>query len=608
MKKILIFVLYLILLFPFIVKADLTGEQEDAIASFAENLIIKQSQSPHTDGSGFPLIAYNMGSSDRIEGYNENLIMFGKDERGINTINNMKWPFDCASWASYVYKHVLGVKTTMGDGGRPFTVSHFLNNALNEVDFYVIRRNTSVYDLGPATKGDLLIIEGSHIMVYLGDGRISHVSTSAIQRGGSLGAEVVELSNRFPGEEVTVIRLKGTNAKPNTTITWPDTHQTEDLGQKDDGPSIHIDFNNTGHVKEGEAIISFSDDKMISKYSISLNKDEYKWQNVNQKNYKIKFIAKSNGTYYVYAMDNKNQIAKQVFVVSNIDKKAPVITSINYQYNGDETYNVTVSATDDNKITYTLDGSLKTSNIFTNLSLTKHNLVISDEAGNTLNYTIDLTATNIPLFDVSFEKDYQKKKTLMIKPQNEDIVSYYTIKKTSDEPTGWTKYQKDIKIDVSENGTYYLWLKSKNNIVYYKKIDVNNVDTTPPVIDNYTIDNISSDNFTVTINANDSCELEYSIVNGPYQKSNIFTNLKKNNYLFLVRDCAYNVSIVNISSNEFIDKYQKEDIKTDENDKENNDSSSSLGDLILLLLIIGVSIAVIINIINIIKISNKKKR
>ena len=170
-----------------------------------------------------------------------------------------------------------------------------------------------------------------------------------------------------------------------------------------------------------------------------------------------------------------------------------------------------------------------------------------------------------------------------------------------------TKYQKDIKIDVSENGTYYLWLKSKNNIVYYKKIDVNNVDATPPVIDNYTIDNISSDNFTVTINANDSCELEYSIVNGPYQKSNIFTNLKKNNYLFLVRDCAYNVSVVNISSNEFIDKYQKEDIKTDENDKENNDSSSSLGDLILILLIIGVSIAVIINIINIIKISNKKK-
>ena len=602
MKKIMIVVIYFILFFPFIVKADLTMEQEEAIASFAEKLVIKQSMAPHVDDRGFPLIAYDMGSSDRIKGYNGQLIRFGYDAKRINKINANKWPFDCSSWASYVYKHVLGVRTTIGGGTRPLTVSRFLSNALNGVDFYVIARNVSVNNIGSAKKGDLLIIEGVHIMVYIGDGKISHVSTSAISKGGSLGAEVVPLQARYPGHTITIIRLKGTNAKPNTILTWPDTGKKEDLGPRDDSPTIKVEYKNDSYKKEGMAQITFSDDRMISQYSVSSKQGIYNWQNVNKQNYAINYVVKSNGTYYVSVKDSNNQIINTSFVVSNIDDNPPVIKKVDYFYNGDETYDVTITCEDVTNISYTLDNvSYNSNNVFKNLSLEKHNLMVRDAADNIVNYTIDLTAPNVPLFDVSFGDNQQKKAVVSIIPKDESNIAFYTVKKTSEVPLGWTVYTKDLKVDVNQNDTYYIWLKSNNNILYYKKIVIDNIDAIPPVIQNYKIDSMSNDRYMITINATDACGLEYSIVNGGYQKSNIFTNLEKNDYIFLIRDCAYNVSILNINSNEFISN--NEPVKDDNDYSEGSDSSFI--DTLLIIMIIIVSLIIIFNIFIIFK-SRKK--
>ena len=597
--------LLIIIIIPMIVKADLTTEQEEAIASFATNLVIKQSEPPHTDSNGFPLIAYNMGGDARNSGYAGNLIMFSYDAMHKNLINGMKWPFDCASWASFVYNHVLDVTTTLS-GGRPFTVSRFLNNALSEKDFYIVARNISVNDIGLAKKGDLVIIEGSHIMIYVGDGQISHVSTSAIVKGGSLGAEIIGLSDRFPGNIVTVIRLKGTNKTPNTLLTWPDTKKQEDLGPKDDPPNIVVNhINNTGFVKEGSIIISFNDDKLLTHYSISINKDEYKWQAINQKYFTINYIAKSNATYYINVKDSKNQITKQTFVISNIDKTPPSINSINFQYNGDETYTVTIEASDNNNISYILDNiDYKSNNTFNNLSLTKHNLLIKDDAENITNYTIDLTENNVPLFDIIYENDYKKKETIVVIPKNSSNIYSYAVKNTEGQPTTWKKFQDNIKIEIEKNDIYYIWLKSKNNINYYKKISIDNIDNIPPIIESYKINNISKNNFSVTIIASDSCDIEYSIVNGEYQTSNIFTNLEKKSYSFLVRDCVRNVSLLNINSNEFIDQYE-DDTKT--SDKVTNDNNSLLIDTILLIIIIVISIIIIINVIKIVLFKQKRR-
>ena len=592
MKKYLILI-NLIFIFPFFVNADLNNEQQESLASFAENLILKQQISPHVDNNGFPLIAYNMGAMDRISGYNENLIWFGKDEIKLNTINGMKWPFDCASWASYVYKHVLGVKTTMGDGERPYTVSHFLNNALSNTDFYVVRRNISVnsIDFDVLQKGDLIIIEGSHIMIYIGNGKISHVSTSAIVKGGSLGAEITNLKNKFPQNRVTIIRLKGTYATPNTVLTWPDTKIEEDLGPKDNNPNINIKYDNNGYIKKGIAKITLTDDKLVSYYSISTNINSYDWKKVNKNKYTINYDINSNGTYYISVKDSNNQIITQTLNVTNIDNDPPIIKNIIYEYNGNETYNVTVIVEDVTEVSYVLDNIPNDNYIFNNLLQGKHQLSIKDSVGNVLDYIIDLSSSAVPLFDISFDNKISKKISLSITPKDSSIISFYAIGNNTEKPLSWNQYNPTTNIDITQNGTYYIWLKSKNDISYYKKVIIDKIDNQSPIIHNYKIDNVSQNNFTVTIFATDTCNLEYSIVNTDYQNSNIFYNLEKRNYTFLVRDCAYNVSVLNINSNEFHDQY---------------DNSTNILNIIFIILIIGIIIGISLNFLKIIKILKKK--
>lgn len=78
MKKI---VLGFILFLSFIINchADLTDEQSEEVASFAANLILESMKAPHLDKYGFPLIAYNMGQYERIDGMNGKLTYFNKD-------------------------------------------------------------------------------------------------------------------------------------------------------------------------------------------------------------------------------------------------------------------------------------------------------------------------------------------------------------------------------------------------------------------------------------------------------------------------------------------------------------------------------------------------
>ena len=121
MKKI-VFGFILFLSFIMNCHADLTDEQSEEVASFAANLILESMKAPHLDKYGFPLIAYNMGQYERIDGMSGKLTYFNKDVNGVNTINGNKWAFDCSSFASYVYYHTLGVNTFYDDGYRPYTV------------------------------------------------------------------------------------------------------------------------------------------------------------------------------------------------------------------------------------------------------------------------------------------------------------------------------------------------------------------------------------------------------------------------------------------------------------------------------------------------------
>ena len=219
MKRIIL-VLILILFIPIYVKADLTKEQQEDIAYFATKMITEANKSEHKDSKGFSILAYNQGS--RNEGFNNQLSYMNKDYSSVNVIQGRKWTFDCASFASYVYYHCFGVKTTYLSNNSPFVVSKFVEEASQGHNWYFVmsNQNTSTMDYSKFKKGDLIIFVGSHIMVYVGDGKIAHFSSSAIKKGTNLGAEVVTLKDKYPNHKAAIIRLKNgvisTSAKANT--------------------------------------------------------------------------------------------------------------------------------------------------------------------------------------------------------------------------------------------------------------------------------------------------------------------------------------------------------------------------------------------------------
>ena len=124
MKKIII--IFLILFIPLLVKADLTKQQQEDIATFATKFITEGRTKEHLDSQGFSILAYDQGT--RNEGFYGKLAYLRKDYNGINQINGNKWNFDCASFAAWVYYHCFGVKA-MSNSGSPWVVSSFVNNA-----------------------------------------------------------------------------------------------------------------------------------------------------------------------------------------------------------------------------------------------------------------------------------------------------------------------------------------------------------------------------------------------------------------------------------------------------------------------------------------------
>ena len=113
MKKIII--IFLILFIPLLVKADLTKDQQEDIATFASKFITEGRKKEHLDNQGFSILAYNQGT--RNEGFYNKLAYMRKDYNGVNQINGNKWTFDCASFAAWVYYHCFGVKA-MGNNGN----------------------------------------------------------------------------------------------------------------------------------------------------------------------------------------------------------------------------------------------------------------------------------------------------------------------------------------------------------------------------------------------------------------------------------------------------------------------------------------------------------
>jgi len=553
MKKIK-FLLYIFCFFNILFVVDfsaaLTEEQGEQVASFAENMIIK-SITEHKDKNGFPLLAYSQNF--RIDGMAGKLSFFATDDRSINELNTYKWGFDCASFVAYVYNHTLGIDTYRKNSSNPFTVANFVNFANHNVDFTYVMQNVKVpnIDFNKLQKGDLIIFVGEHIMIYIGNGRIAHLSVTAIKRNGSLGAEIVALKNRYPEKTADIIRIKdgriSANVIPNTIITWPDTGKKEDLGSKDELPKINITINNK-IVTKYNMPINFNDDKGLIEYSINNVNTPSNWNLINkQLSYSTNYEITQNGTYYVYVKDTKNQITTKSIIIDFIDNTPPIIDSINYQYNEDKTFNIIINATDKTKLSYSInDTDYSTNNVFNKLEYNTYTLKVKDEAGNITTKLIDLSKEMMQMATYEFDDIFTNKKKLRIKFNSSANVISYNITNTLNEPTEWIDITGlNIDYSIKENGVYYLWTRNNNGISVYQEIIIDKIDNKQPIIKRISIKKNKKSLFNITVDAydNESGIKGYSLDNIIYQESSTFTNLSNKKYTIYIKDNSNNLTI-----------------------------------------------------------------
>ncbi len=550
MKRIIV-MLILIIFFPIYVKADLTKEQQDDIAYFATKMITEANKSEHKDSKGFSILAYNQGT--RNEGFYNQLAYMNKDYKSINVIQGKKWTFDCASFSAYVYYHCFGVKTTYLSNNSPFVVSKFVEEANKGNNWYFVmtNQNTNTMDYSKLKKGDLIVFVQSHIMVYVGDGKIAHFSSSAISKGSNLGAEVIGLKDRFPNHKTSVIRLKdgvvSTTAKANMKITWPDTGKTQDFRDdlKDDKPVVNLSLNNENN--KATISISLSDDKGLTGYYIS-NKSgtPTSWHKINnQKTFKTTYEAKNNGTYYCYVKDSKNQISYGTIKVSDLDTQKPVISNVIYKYNKEsDNFRLEVKATDNNKIVYALDTqNYQDSNIFENVNKGEHKIYVKDTANNIVEFSFNLSTDLIPTINLNYDTNYTKNLIVKINGVDTEGINGYAVTRSSDQPKTFIAYSDNASYTISANGDYYFWIRNTRGTVNYQMITVNNIDVIAPVISN--IEVTKKDGlFNVTITATDTaCGIGgYSLDGKTYQDENTFSEVKTIYTKVYVKDKCNNIA------------------------------------------------------------------
>lgn len=583
MKK-LYFLLILFFLSPIIVKADLTASQQESIASFAKEFILEGNKRIGTDG--FPIFAYMQGQA-RIDGYQGKMSYVSKDYSGINTVKAQKWCFDCSSFASFVYYHTFGLVLTtnttkevdpysglklMNPTANPYLVSTFVSNADKDMHFYIVRKgiSTSKLNFDELKKGDLLVFVGSHIMVYVGNGQIAHASSSAITRK-NLGLEVVNLKDKYPDRTVRVLRLKDkiipTNKVANMTVTWPDNGKTQILG-KDDPPSITYVYKGMKDNKVTYSI-TMTDDFELKGYNITPDKKTpTKWINVEKgKGYVAEYEFISNGDYYVHAIDSRNQVSTKKITVNNIyvDDTSPVVEKVDYEYNiNTNTFNVRVTATDESSISYSLDGTnYVDKNYFENLNRNTYTLYVKDLYNNITKQDIIISDALLPTIEVTTPSEYTYETTIKINATSTDGIKGYNLTRQKEKPEYFIQYTGEIYQKIIENGTYYIWISTKNGIINYKEIIIDKIDRTPPTISN--VDISYNDNSTATIKvsaSDDGCNnLIYSIDGLEYVTTSEFNNITSSKLTVFVKDGCNNLNIRNVNLDfpkpEIIEKKEK---------------------------------------------------
>ena len=530
-KLLIILIFFLILNFNRNVYA-LTIEQQNNITTYAKEIIEKGNKRIAKDGT--PLLQYGSGET-RLPAFE-------------NKLYNGHFVFNCDSYISYVLYRTYGIPV-IHSWGTPWTVSNYADGGRNGKIMQNITEGTYNNIKKNLIKGDLVLCFGfdnntgnytiDHIVMYIGDDLIAHA------RSKGLTIQTFE-SYQKSYSKYRIIRVK--NDAPtkqlDMSIIWPDTGKKEILGY-DELPKINISLNNK-KVTNYNMPINFTDDKGLTAYSISTTNSANSWKLINkQLNYSTVYEIKENGTYYIFVKDTKNQISTKTVTIDFIDNNTPVINDIVYQYNEDKTFNITINATDESNLSYSIDEiNYNTSNFFTNLSYNTYVIKIKDEAGNITNKLIDLTEQKMNMATYEIDNNFTKEKQIKIRFNPNVQVTSYNVTNTLNEPLEWINVNEmNITYNIQQSGVYYLWTRNNDGVAIYQEIVLDKVDNKPPTIKKIYVAENKNNLFDIIIDALDEgCGIQgYSLDNINYQESSTFKNLSSKKYTIYIKDKCNNI-------------------------------------------------------------------
>ncbi len=175
---------------------------------------------------------------------------------------------------------------------------------------------------------------------------------------------------------------------------------------------------------------------------------------------------------------------------------------------------------------------------------------------------IDKILPQITEFIIDEEK-WEKTKAFEVKGTDNIRIYGWNFTKSKEVPKDWKKLEVvtnnlDVKDEIKENGTYYIWVTdSAGNVVYLTK-EVNKIDKTAPTIA-YTIDESKKDTekyITINVTAEDK---ESGLHQMPYSwdkqswgiDSNNYKVTKNGTYTIYVRDALENISEQKITIKNF---------------------------------------------------------
>ena len=161
------------------------------------------------------------------------------------------------------------------------------------------------------------------------------------------------------------------------------------------------------------------------------------------------------------------------------------------------------------------------------------------------------------------EEKWEKSKAFGVKGSDNIRIYGWNFTNTQDVPKDWKKLEVvtnnlDVKDEIKENGTYYIWVTdSAGNVAYLTK-EVTKIDKTAPTI-NYTIDDTKKDTekyVTINVTAEDK---ESGLHQMPYSwdkqswgvDSNILKVTQNGTYTIYVRDALENISEQKITIKSF---------------------------------------------------------